>query len=160
MARAWKGIVIHCSASSWGTEKDIDYWHKGNGWLGTGYHFVIQNGHYNNHTFIKALDGQIEVGRNINKIGAHARGVNTTHLGICLIGTDEFSAYQILSLYGLVEDLVKRYKIPIQNIIAHSDIANKDCPNFDVGILREALELVDVSLAIDNIVGVQTEYIV
>ena len=70
-------IVIHCSATPPDMYVDkamIDRWHKERGWSGCGYHYVIKR------------DGQIELGRPIEKIGAHVKGHNKTSIGICYCG--------------------------------------------------------------------------
>ena len=70
-------IFIHCSATPPHMHVDakvIDKWHKERGWSGIGYHYVIKR------------DGQIELGRPIEKIGAHVKGHNKTSIGICYCG--------------------------------------------------------------------------
>jgi N-acetyl-anhydromuramyl-L-alanine amidase AmpD len=87
-------IVIHCSDSKIGNAVMIDKWHRDRGWAGIGYHFVIGN-----DSKIEGLsfyDGRIEMGRPINKSGAHVRGHNSTSIGICLIGKPgEFTLKQL-----------------------------------------------------------------
>lgn len=70
----WQGIVIHHSASPDVSAKEIDQWHKDRGWNGIGYHYVVRK------------DGEVEEGRSIKKRGAHDRGRNNTHIGICCTG--------------------------------------------------------------------------
>ena len=71
-------IIIHCSATKEGvavSTATIRNWHiKGRGWSDIGYHYVIQ------------LDGTIDYGRPINRIGAHTKGENENSIGICYIG--------------------------------------------------------------------------
>ena len=70
-------IIVHCSATPEGkhfTVADIDAWHKKRGFKCIGYHFVIY------------LDGSVNVGRNIEEIGAHCLGHNANSIGICYIG--------------------------------------------------------------------------
>ena len=67
-------IIIHCSATKEGIDfkaKDIDVWHRNQGWDGIGYHYVVD------------LDGTVEKGRNIEKAGAHTVGQNANSIGIC-----------------------------------------------------------------------------
>ena len=93
-ARDWQGIVVHHSASpSWTTVEHIDTWHKERGWDGIGYHYVVYT------------DGSIHEGRPLHKVGAHAKGRNSTHIGICLVGYDEFTEEQISSLTALVKEI-------------------------------------------------------
>lgn len=88
--------IIHHTASHDVSAKTIDTWHKERGWDGIGYHFVIRK------------DGSIEKGRDINKIGAHAKGRNN-YIGIVLTGYDEFTEEQKLSLIQLLLDLKVSY---------------------------------------------------
>ena len=47
---------------------------KGNGWSDIGYHYLIK------------LDGTVQEGRPINKIGAHVGGHNRDSIGIAYVG--------------------------------------------------------------------------
>lgn len=70
-------IVIHCSATKPSQDigvKEITEWHVAKGWAGIGYHFVIRR------------DGQIELGRPLEDVGAHVQGHNSTSVGICMVG--------------------------------------------------------------------------
>ena len=106
----WQGIVIHHSASSFGTVEDIDRWHKERGWDGIGYHFVIYR------------DGSIHKGRNINRIGAHALGRNKDYIGVCLIGENAFTIPQKQNLGILLKSLAREYSI--KSIQRHHEL----CP--------------------------------
>ena len=113
-------IVIHCSASPNGREDtaaDIHQWHKEKGWDGIGYHYVIET-------------HKVSVGRPEYWQGAHAYGHNDNSLGICLIGTDVFSAKQWHMLENLVRELSIRY--PDVQIMGHNEVSSKACPGFDV----------------------------
>ncbi len=84
-----KGIVLHFTASTYGDRRQIDQWHKENGWSGIGYHYVILNGIRNNGDPYNApLDGLLEKGRADNIMGAHckAAGMNQCTLGISSVG--------------------------------------------------------------------------
>jgi N-acetylmuramoyl-L-alanine amidase len=134
----WKGIVLHCSDSEWGSATLIDEWHKINGWDGIGYHFVICNGKVRSKTTLNFMDGNIEYGRSLEKQGAHATGYNTDYIGICLIGKHIFTVRQRESLHKLVQYLMTRYDIDISNVIGHYECegTTKTCPNFDVQEFR------------------------
>ena len=106
----WSGIVIHHSDSDFGTVKDIDRWHKERGWDGIGYHYVIYR------------DGSIHKGRDLGKIGAHAKGRNQTYVGVCLIGKKSFTEAQKANLRHLCKEL--RLKYPILSIEHH----HEECP--------------------------------
>lgn len=84
-----KAIVLHVSASTWGTRDDIDRWHRSRGWSGIGYHRVILNGFPRpDGRYRPDLDGLIQTGRADSVEGAHCRagGMNALSLGVCLIG--------------------------------------------------------------------------
>lgn len=70
-------IIVHCSATREGkyfTAEDIDRWHKAQGFACIGYHFVVRT------------DGRIEMGRSIERVGAHCKGHNGTSIGVCYVG--------------------------------------------------------------------------
>ena len=99
---------------------DIHKMHLQFGWEGIGYHKVILR------------SGKIENGRPEYWIGAHVKGKNNISLGVCLIGRDNFTNSQYLSL----EKILKSWKLnfPEAKILGHCDTGdtNKTCPNFDV----------------------------
>lgn len=123
-------IIIHCSATQEGKEisaATIDKWHKARGWRGIGYHFVV------------ALDGTIEYGRALNKVGAHVKGHNKSSIGICYIGgldsvsktaKDTRTPEQIATLLELLRVLKKLH--PGITIHGHNEFSAKSCPCFDV----------------------------
>jgi len=125
------GIIIHCSASEFGSSIEIDSWHRQKGWDNIGYHFVICNGKIENNNYLECFDGAIERGRDINKYGAHAKGCNN-YIGICLIGKKEFTSKQFENLKILIKALIKKYDIKEKNIMGHYNVSSKSCPNFDV----------------------------
>jgi len=137
MTRNIKLIVIHCSASPNGRPAsidDIDAWHIERGFSRTqlarnafnpdltsvGYHYVI------------GTDGFVYTGRHPNEVGAHAKGHNSDSIGICMIGTDEFSHAQWDALRALVTRLRITYSSP--SVKGHRDLpdVHKTCPGFDV----------------------------
>jgi N-acetylmuramoyl-L-alanine amidase len=95
VAYAWEGVVIHHSATSPNTKAEsIKRYHvEERGWDDIGYHWIIE------------ADGRIVQGRSESTVGAHALNPkpsrNQTHIGICVIGNDQFSAKQYLALRGL-----------------------------------------------------------
>jgi len=118
-----KGIIIHCSDSPQGrgdTAEDIHRWHKERGFDGVGYHHIIDE------------NGKIENGRPHYWSGAHASGYNSTHLGICLIGVDQFTLEQYDSLKVLVGNLMIDYNLKKEDVLGHYQVSSKSCPNFDV----------------------------
>ena len=124
-------IVIHCSATpddmDIGVEK-IKHWHVvENGWDDVGYHYVIKR------------DGTLETGRDESMVGSHARAVNGTSIGICLIGgsnksgdwENNFLPEQFDTLEDLISTLKNKYDI--KKIIGHYEVDDKKkCPSFNV----------------------------
>ena len=127
MSREITQIIIHCSAT-YATQdinaSDIDRWHKEKGWSGCGYHFVILR------------SGAIQIGRDIQKPGAHAKGFNRNSIGVCLVGglddagdsEDNFTFPQYESLRSLIA------LRPGVEVLGHRDLpgVDKECPCFDV----------------------------
>lgn len=124
-------IVIHCSASQ--NKPNIDratiaQWHRSRGFMDIGYHFVIKT------------EGDVEVGRDIDVVGAHVQGYNSSTIGICMVGgvdetgrpTNNFTPEQMNSLRKLVTELKLQY--PEAEVKGHRDFpdVHKDCPCFDV----------------------------
>jgi hypothetical protein len=137
---SWGFIVIHHTATPYGSFREIDRWHRNNGWDGCGYHFVIGNG-------TRTPDGFIEpTPRWKNQeIGAHTRlspqlarkaGVEPNYyndhgIGIVLVGNfDESrpSAAQMAAAAQLVKFLMKLGRIPEDRVIRHRDVDATDCP--------------------------------
>jgi len=123
-------IMLHCSATKEGKDYSVETirdWHvKGRGWSDIGYHWVIR------------LDGSIEVGRPLEKSGAHTKGHNKDSVGVCYIGgcdadgkpkdtmnPEQEKAWRmiVLSLRTLYGDLT---------IHGHNEFAKKACPSFIV----------------------------
>jgi len=152
---AWKNIIVHHSASDWGTARVIDGWHKQRGWSGIGYHFVILNGFTNyedrkRDRCMHSLIGSIETGRPINldpfisqsEVGAHALGFNKNSIGICLIHRDgAYHANMYTSLIELLDELVHKFGIDPVNIKGHYEVDAKKphCPGIDMRIIRDII---------------------
>lgn len=133
-------IIVHCAATrpEWmsgqsvtAKRDEIDRWHRGNGWAGIGYHFLIDR------------DGAVAEGRSIARAGAHVKGQNKTSIGICLVGghgaakddefTDHFTAAQDKALRKLISRLRRDFP-SIRSVSGHNQWANKGCPGFYVPI--------------------------
>lgn len=121
-------IILHCSATKEGKDyraKDIKQWHLQRGFNDIGYHYVID------------LDGTVETGRDISKIGAHCTGHNSDSIGICYIGgldakgnpKDTRTQKQKESLYKLIAELTNKYKCSVH---CHNEYSNKACPSFTI----------------------------
>ena len=122
-AKNIKLLVVHCSDSEDYQDLnalDIHKMHLGFGWDGVGYHKVINR------------SGKIENGRPEYWIGAHVKGQNDVSLGVCLIGKNNFTRKQFISLERVLKKWKKSY--PNAKIVGHRDTGNtkKTCPNFDV----------------------------
>jgi N-acetylmuramoyl-L-alanine amidase len=128
MKRKINKIIIHCSATPPDMDVDadrVDEWHRQRGWSGIGYHFFIKR------------NGQIEIGRPLEKSGAHTKGHNKNSIGICYAGglnsemcpEDNRTNAQIASLLSLLRLLKNIF--PDASIHGHRDFSIKSCPNFD-----------------------------
>ena len=127
--RAINKIIIHCTATPEGravTVADVDKWHKGKGWNGIGYHYLI------------GLNGEIWKGRDESIIGAHTEGYNNNSIGIAYVGgmtkdmksaKDTRTTAQKISLLNLIKQL--KIKYPTAKIYGHRDFSSKACPSFD-----------------------------
>jgi len=131
-------IIIHCSATPHGRDvraATIRRWHTapppvGRGWADIGYHFVI------------CLDGTVENGRPLEKMGAHAANHNAYSVGICMVGggtggdaIGRYTPAQWQSLATLVAELEARFSGA--TVIGHRQVeSHKTCPNFDVPAWR------------------------
>lgn len=121
-------IIIHCTATREGLDfdrSDIDRWHKEEGHDCIGYHYVV------------CLNGEVQVGRPLEDVGAHARGYNTHSVGVCYVGgldedrnpKDTRTEAQKTAMSNLIKML--KAKFPEAEVIGHCDVLNRDCPCFD-----------------------------
>ena len=121
-------IIVHCTATEEGRDfrkADIDRWHRANGWDGCGYHFVID------------LDGKIERGRSIEKVGAHCSGHNSNSIGVVYVGglrkgapADTRTEAQKQSMKLLVHVLMYVFNLNAENVHVHNEYSVKACPSF------------------------------
>lgn len=117
--RAITQHIVHCSDSDHGDVKEIRQWHRERGWDDIGYHFVIRR------------DGEIEVGRTLDVLGAHCQGHNADSVGTCLVGIAAFLPCQFEALRRL-HAMLRGIFGPIA-LHGHRDYnPGKTCPNFDV----------------------------
>tara|TARA_R110002049_G_scaffold103044_2_gene249194 strand:+ start:521 stop:1096 length:576 start_codon:yes stop_codon:yes gene_type:complete len=125
-------IIIHCSATREGQDFDVETirdWHvNGRGWSDIGYHYLIR------------LNGDLETGRSIDKVGAHCKGHNKDSIGICYVGgveedgktpKDTMTAEQEKSMREIIFALriVQDKNITIHG---HNEFSSKACPSFTV----------------------------
>ena len=139
-----EAIIIHCTATKEDLDiraKDVDRWHKEQGWRMIGYNYLID------------LDGTVEVGRPLTMTGAHCKGWNDRSIGVCYVGgldaqgnpKDTRTVAQKTAMFNLVYSLLDRYPT-ITKIMGHRDTSPdlnhdgqitpnewiKQCPCFDV----------------------------
>ena len=122
-------IVWHCSDSDNKLHDNvatITKWHIERGFATIGYHFLITK------------DGRVHKGRDLDAIGAHAKGHNSHSIGICLTGKDKFSKEQKTALKELTEQILESYNLDWSNVKLHNELdVNKTCPDFNrEGILN------------------------
>lgn len=122
-------IIIHCTATPEGREvsvAEIDSWHRKRGFDGCGYHYVIH------------LDGTVDAGRPLDKVGAHCKGHNLRSIGIAYVGgldkdgkpKDTRTDAQKKSLRQIVLHFLDYFSDA--TVHGHREFAPKDCPCFDV----------------------------
>jgi N-acetylmuramoyl-L-alanine amidase len=128
--RELKRIILHCSATREGQDVDaatIRKWHLARGWSDIGYHYVIK------------LDGVVEQGRPLHRIGAHTKGHNADSIGICYIGGLDAQGDAMDTMTGRQRDAFQRlcYALCITfhqpfAIHGHNEFSPKACPSFEV----------------------------
>lgn len=115
-------IILHHSGTKVDTPQKIHKAHKRRGFSGIGYHYVVDK------------EGNVFVGRPIDKIGAHCKHNNKYSVGICLIGDFRYeqpTEEQMTSLRLLIFDVLKRYT-SIKRILNHRDLMPTICPGVDL----------------------------
>lgn len=124
-------LIVHCTATPEFKDFDVEdvrEWHvKGNGWSDVGYHWVIK------------IDGTVQEGRPMNKIGAHVGGHNRDSIGIAYVGgmdknmeewIDTRTPEQKDAIFNLLMDL--KFQFPEAIVYGHNDFTDKKvCPCFD-----------------------------
>tara|TARA_R110000803_G_scaffold54610_2_gene111339 strand:- start:156 stop:581 length:426 start_codon:yes stop_codon:yes gene_type:complete len=130
--REFKRIILHCTATREGQHynvKDIRLWHTSppRNWSDIGYHYLIQ------------IDGTIEIGRPITKIGAHTKGENEDSIGIAYVGgldrntdrpKDTMTVEQEIAFLRLVDS--SRLIFGEISLHGHNEFSSKACPSFNV----------------------------
>ena len=116
--------VLHHTGGAPGEDPDvaaIDDAHRGLGWAGVGYHYLIRK------------SGAVEAGRPALTMGAHAEGVNTRSIGIALCGNfceEEPTAAQIESCAMLLAICSASFGVVLDDahVVGHRDLAATACP--------------------------------
>jgi N-acetyl-anhydromuramyl-L-alanine amidase AmpD len=119
--RKIKKVYIHCSASDNPAHDDIKVirqWHLDRGFNDVGYHFFIKN------------NGEIEPGRDLEKIPAAQKGHNTGSVAICLHGLNKFNGVQFRALEKLCKEIDRAHGGAV-TFHGHCEVSAKDCPVFD-----------------------------
>jgi N-acetylmuramoyl-L-alanine amidase len=124
-------IVLHCTATPYMREVHIDEvrrWHvQGRNWSDVGYHYLI------------TLDGILEKGRELETVGAHVKGRNSTTIGVAYVGgldpngkpADTMTCEQDETFEHLVFALQLVLCRPLK-LSGHNEHSSKACPGFDV----------------------------
>lgn len=127
-------LIIHCSGSDFPQHDNIEtirQWHLERGFDDVGYHYFIQK------------NGNIEIGRLLEKIGAHTLGYNSESVGICLGGSIDFTESQMISAAKLIDNLFL-YLTNLKKtygILPHRFFnVNKTCPNFELSRIFKYME--------------------
>ncbi len=139
--REIKRLVLHCTDSTFGDVVNIDLWHKKRSWRCCGYHFVILNGIRNyQDTYVEELDGTVEKGRHVSRMGAGVRGNNRDTVHVSLVGKQHYTKKQITSLYSICLTLLYIYNLTPDAVIAHKELdSNKKDPFLDMSEFRASL---------------------
>jgi len=113
-------IIIHHTSIENMSVADIHEMHLINGWAGIAYHKVI------------LPNGTVQKGRPENMVGAHARGANPRSIGIVLVGNFQMkptASVQIDALVNLTLELMRKYHIPLENVVPHRAVTQgTTCP--------------------------------
>ena len=118
----WTGIVVHHTATAGGTVEDFWNYHvKVKKWADVAYHYII----YRN--------GDIVKGRDLGQQGMHGDDRNWTHIGVALVGNNNFTKAQEDTLERVCLSLANKYDI--QSIVRH----HEECPgtSLDVETLKQ-----------------------
>ncbi len=130
-------IVVHHSASPPNTTTEmIRVWYViDNEWSNIGYHAVIEE------------DGILHPGRDIYRVGAHAKRANRSSLGICVTGNNlivgqGWNEKQIAMLGKTLEVWLMMW--PRAKIAGHCDVGTTitACPGLDIRTLFPRLPAV------------------
>ena len=101
---------MHCSDTPPGMNigaAEIREWHLERDFIDIGYHWVIPR------------DGSLEQGRPADTVGAHTFGYNSTSVGVCLVGRDQFAEAQWIPLHQIPPHRIPLHRIPPHRIPPH-----------------------------------------
>lgn len=78
--------------------KELDRMHRTKGCIMVGYHYIIKR------------DGMVETGRELDRMGHHARRYNKDSVYVCLVGMDgNFTPAQMTALVEIETELTELY---------------------------------------------------
>jgi hypothetical protein len=109
-------------------------------WSDIGYHFGVE------------LVGEgyvVKEGRPLNKSGAHCPCINSTHIGICVVGNfdaNHLPTPALVVLTQLVKDLARRYGFILTEpgvVTYHNQHSQKTCPGKLFPTLETFLKMLD-----------------
>lgn len=165
-------IFLHCSATSWGEVLEFDRWHRlQRGWRAIGYSYVILNGRpFRDVDYWPFLDGQIQPGRHLDddyifeahEVGAHASGLNSRSISVCLVGRDRFTDLQLKVVKPLLLSLLSHFGLGVDQILGHNEAGKlgeqyatqKTCPNIPMDgfrwYMKDKLSLREIQQAIQS----------
>ncbi len=136
-----RGIVIHTAGVKGdSTAAAIRKYHvEHNGWADIGYHRVVRK------------SGEVELGRALFKLGAHAQGANDT-LGVCVVGDGDHEPWtpeQHAAVLALCVEWCKHFGWNAAHVCGHREVEHvfhgaattKTCPGrlIDMGVFRAEL---------------------
>lgn len=115
---ATRYIALHHAAAKNCSAKDVDRWHKSNGWSGIGYHFFVEK------------DGSIYRGRPLKMQGSHVLHRNNESIGICAEGDYDKEQTMPAAQKAAIKELLGYLKgiYPSATIVGHREIGESDCP--------------------------------
>ncbi|MEM9374224.1 MAG: peptidoglycan recognition family protein [Planctomycetota bacterium] len=124
----WESIVVVHSGSPVGSPASIETEHRGVGYDGMGFHFLVGNG-------AGMSEGQIHVGYRWmeQRDGAELAGLDSSRgvVEVCLVGDGDrrpFGDEQLHRAAQLVAALAERLEIPSSGIRLHSELAETSSP--------------------------------
>lgn len=128
-------VIVHCLATPDYLLNAIDknfgvdecrVWHvEENGWDDVGYHRIVKR------------DGITDIGRPIEKPGAHCKGENSDSIGIAFAGTFKPTWPQIQAMVYMYREFKTLYGLESWDWYGHNEFTEKKvCPGFDMNMLK------------------------
>lgn len=133
--RQIKEIIVHYSKSDRPEHDDVSVirkWHTSpdpndlsKPWSDIGYHFFMPR------------SGVMQMGRPIERIGAHTKGHNKHSIGICIHGHFEIYEVQRQQLVQWIIMFMNIFNVPLDKVKGHYECGGKgDCPGLNMDRLR------------------------